>query len=133
MGGGTARCVSTAGHSEALAHSTHFAPAAREEGVVWFRLVTDVALPYELHDLLLAVEVVSPGNPLLDYQIKRDLYLREGVREYWVINPGARNVSRWCGRDDPGEVLSKAVSWQPEGMSAPLVIELAAFFEAAGT
>ena len=26
--------------------------AAREEGVVWLRTVTDVALPYELHDLL---------------------------------------------------------------------------------
>jgi len=88
--------------------------------------------PYELHDLLLAVEVVSPGNPLLDYQIKRDLYLREGVREYWVINPSARNVSRWCGRDDPGEVLSKSVTWQPEGMPTPFVVDLAGFFEAAG-
>jgi hypothetical protein len=27
--------------------------AAREEGVVWFRMVSDAALPYELHDLLL--------------------------------------------------------------------------------
>jgi Uma2 family endonuclease len=88
--------------------------------------------PYELHDLLLAVEVVSPGNPLLDYQVKRDLYLRECVGEYWVINPGARNVSRWRGRDDPGEVLSKTVSWQPEGMSVPFVVDLAGFFEAAG-
>ena len=35
--------------------------------------------PYELHDLLLAVEVASPSNPILDYQVKRDLYLREGV------------------------------------------------------
>jgi hypothetical protein len=26
--------------------------AAREEGVVWFRMVTDVAVPYQLHDLL---------------------------------------------------------------------------------
>ena len=52
------------------------------------------AYPYEMHDLLLAVEVVSPGNPRLDYQVKRDLYLREGVGEYWVINPDALNVSR---------------------------------------
>ncbi len=26
--------------------------AAREEGVVWFRLVSDLAVPYQLHDLL---------------------------------------------------------------------------------
>ncbi len=88
--------------------------------------------PYDLHDLLLAVEVVSPGNPLLDYQVKRDLYLREGVREYWVINPAARNVSRWRGQDDPGEVLSKTVTWQPDGMSTPFVVDLVGFFEAAG-
>ena len=84
--------------------------------------------PYDLHDLLLAVEVVSPGNPMLDYQVKRDLYLREGVGQYWVINPDARNVSRWRGRDDPGEVLSKTVEWNLDGMPAPFVLDLAEFF-----
>ena len=87
------------------------------------------AYPYELHDLLLAVEVVSPGNPLLDYQVKRDLYLREGVGEYWVINPDARNVSRWSGAADPGEVLSTTLRWQPQGMDEALVIDLPTFFE----
>jgi Uma2 family endonuclease len=87
--------------------------------------------PYELHDLLLAVEVVSPSNPILDYQIKRDLYLREGIGEYWVINPDARNVSRWRGRDDPGDVLSKVVEWKAEGMSAPFGLDLAEFFDEA--
>jgi Uma2 family endonuclease len=84
--------------------------------------------PYELHDLLLAVEVVSPSNPILDYQVKRDLYLREGVGEYWVINPDARNVSRWHGRDDPGEVLSRALTWHPAGMPSPFVLDLVQFF-----
>ncbi|MDQ2666884.1 MAG: Uma2 family endonuclease [Gemmatimonadota bacterium] len=87
--------------------------------------------PYELQDLLLAVEVSSPSNPMLDYQVKRDLYLREGVGEYWVINPDARNVSRWSGADDPGEVLSRDVSWHPRAMPVPLVINLAEFFTAA--
>jgi Uma2 family endonuclease len=87
--------------------------------------------PYELHDLLLAVEVSSPSNPLLDYQVKRDLYLREGVGEYWVINPDARNVSRWSGANDPGHVLSREVSWHPRGMAAPLVFNLAEFFASA--
>ena len=87
--------------------------------------------PYELRDILLAVEVVSPSNPLLDYQVKRDLYLREGVGEYWVINPAARNVSRWRGHDDPGEVLSKTITWHPDGMREPFALELAAFFDTA--
>ena len=84
--------------------------------------------PYELHDLLLAVEVVSPSNPILDYQVKRDLYLKERVGEYWVINPEARNISRWRGSDDPGEVLSKRVEWHPDGMPSPFTLELPEFF-----
>jgi Uma2 family endonuclease len=85
--------------------------------------------PYDLADLLLAVEVQSPGNPHLDYQVKRELYLRSGVAEYWVMNPDARNISRWRGRDDPGDVLSRRVSWHPEGMPEPLEIELPRFFD----
>ncbi len=86
------------------------------------------AYPYEVHDLLLAVEVASPGNPLLDYQVKRDLYLREGVAEYWVLNPDARNVSRWHDRDDPGELLSRQVVWHPRGMPTAFVLDLDEFF-----
>ena len=84
--------------------------------------------PYHLRDLLLAVEVSSPSNPRLDYQIKRDLYLREGVAEYWVLNPDARNVSRWSGASDPGVVLSERVKWHPGGAQHPFVVELEAFF-----
>ena len=86
------------------------------------------AYPYDLKDLLLAVEVVSPSNPLLDYQVKRDLYLREGVGEYWIFNPEARNVSRWRGSVDPGEVLSKKLRWHPERMTTEFVLELSEFF-----
>ncbi len=86
------------------------------------------AYPYELHDLLLAVEVSSPSNPLLDYQVKRDLYVREGVGEYWVINPEARNVSRWSGAGDPGEVFSTDVAWHPRQMPAPFAFNLVEFF-----
>jgi Uma2 family endonuclease len=89
------------------------------------------AYPYELHDLLLAVEVVSPRNPVLDYQVKRDLYLREGVGEYWVINPDARNVSRWVEHGDPGEVLSTVISWQPADVPLPFTLDLVEFFAAA--
>lgn len=86
------------------------------------------AYPYELHDLLLVVEVASPSNPRLDYQVKRDLYLRENVGEYWIIHPDALNVSRWRGRDDPGEVLSRVVEWHPVGMPQPFVLDLDEFF-----
>jgi Uma2 family endonuclease len=93
-----------------------------------------VPFPFHMETLLLAIEVVSPGNPRLDYHTKRDLFMREGLPDYWVVDPEARNVSRWRGCDDPGEVLSNRVEWHPVGMSAPFVLELEevwkeAFFE----
>lgn len=89
------------------------------------------AYPYELSHLLLAVEVASPSNALYDYQTKRRLYLRAGVEQYWVINPEARNVSVWHGRDEPGEVLSNELIWLPTGATSPLMIQLPEFFEEA--
>ena len=50
------------------------------------------------------------------------------MTEYWVINPEARNVSRWHGRQEPGEVLSKEVVWDLAGMPAPFALDLAEFF-----
>jgi Uma2 family endonuclease len=87
--------------------------------------------PYDLSDLLLAVEVQSPSNPRLDYQVKRALYLASGVVEYWVVNAEARNISRWRGAEDPGEVLSERIEWQPAGMSVPFELDLQRFFEEA--
>jgi Uma2 family endonuclease len=87
--------------------------------------------PYDLSDLLLAVEIASPSNPLLDYQIKRDLYLRSDVAEYWVMNVDALNVSRWRGRSDPGELLSEGMEWHPPGMPHPFSLDLREFFDSA--
>ncbi len=87
--------------------------------------------PYGLGDLLLIVEVQSPSNPTLDYQVKRRLYLSEGVPEYWIANPDARVVSRWKGVDDPGEVLSERIEWRAPGREAPMIIDVQALFEEA--
>lgn len=84
--------------------------------------------PYDLADVLLAIEVESPGNPLLDYQVKRELYLSHGIPEYWIANAEARVVSRWRALDDPGEVFSKRIEWHPAGMSEALVIDLPELF-----
>ena len=57
--------------------------------------------------ILVTVEVASQNSRLIDLHIKRELYLREGVGEYWVVDPEVRNVLRWRGRSDPGEILSE--------------------------
>jgi Uma2 family endonuclease len=85
--------------------------------------------PYALSDILLAIEVESPSNPLYDYHTKRELYLGNGVPEYWIVNTDARIVSRFRSIEEPGEVLSKEIAWRPQGMPVPLVIDLPALFD----
>ena len=86
--------------------------------------------PFAMADLLLAVEVPS-SNPAYDYQTKRMLYLANGIPEYWVLDAEARNLSRWRGAADPGEVLSARVEWQPAQTQAPFVVDLPRFFDEA--
>jgi Uma2 family endonuclease len=85
--------------------------------------------PFDLADLLLAVEVESPSNSDYDYQTKRELYLRNGVPEYWIVSPAARTFARWRDVEEPGEVLTAALNWQPAGMDKALEFNLPEFFE----
>ena len=60
----------------------------------------------------LVIEILSPSTADKDRGIKRELYSRHGVREYWLIDPLAETVSihlqqagrlaltRTCGRRD---------------------------------
>lgn len=87
--------------------------------------------PYDLADLLLAVEVLSPSTARTDHHRKRTTYLTSGVAEYWVVDVEGRTVSRWRRATDPGELLTERLEWHPAGMAAPFVIELPAFFDEA--
>ena len=41
----------------------------------------------------LVVEILSPGTRRRDEGRKRAVYDREGVREYWIVNPEARSIT----------------------------------------
>jgi Uma2 family endonuclease len=89
------------------------------------------AYPFAISDMLLAIEINSPNTVRLDYRVKHDVYLEEGVGEYWVVNPEARNVTRWRQIDVTGEVLIREVRWQAPDLDKPLVIELPTMFTSA--
>jgi Uma2 family endonuclease len=86
------------------------------------------AYPFDLADLLLAVEVESPSNSSYDYQTKRALYMNGGVPEYWIVNPDARTIARWHGTEEPGEIVSRQLVWQPEGMPDAFALDVPEFF-----
>jgi Uma2 family endonuclease len=89
------------------------------------------AYPFDLADLLLAVEVESPGNMRYDYQTKRVLYLGAAVPEYWIVSPETRTISRWTNAEGPGEVLTQRLVWHPTGMPQPFTVDLPDFFSQA--
>ena len=48
----------------------------------------------------LTIEILSPGTRKTDEQIKRRLFEREGVREYWLVDPERDNVNVFRRRAD---------------------------------
>lgn len=84
----------------------------------------------DVERLVLAVEVLSPSTARADRTVKRRLYQRARVPEYWIVDLEARLVERWRPEDERPEVLTDALRWQPEPAVEPLVIELPGFFRA---
>jgi Uma2 family endonuclease len=81
-------------------------------------------------DLLLAVEVLSPTTARRDHDVKRALYARIGVDEYWIVDIEARCIERWRPGADIPETITERLSWHPSGALRPLVIDLPALFDA---
>jgi Uma2 family endonuclease len=47
---------------------------------------------------LFVVEILSPGSATLDTITKRELYEKNGVREYWIVNLAARSIAQFVLR-----------------------------------
>jgi Uma2 family endonuclease len=78
--------------------------------------------------LLLAVEVVSPSSRRTDRREKRQLYQREGVPVYWVVDGAAELVEVWTPGATAPVIEREQVQLTFPGASAPLVIHLPAIF-----
>jgi Uma2 family endonuclease len=78
--------------------------------------------------LLLAVEVLSPSTARTDRVDKCALFREEGVPEYWIVDLDSRIIERSTPGDVRPEILTEQLAWHPKGASAPLVVDVAAYF-----
>jgi Uma2 family endonuclease len=78
--------------------------------------------------LLLTVEAISPSSRVTDRREKRDLYLREGVPVYWVVDGERETVEVWRPGLEAPEIERERLVVHFPGATAPLVIPLHELF-----
>ena len=84
----------------------------------------------DIRALLLAVEILSPTTARADRQAKRQLYQRERVGEYWIVDLDARVVERWRPDDDRPEIITGTLTWHSTPDATSFTLDLVPFFEA---
>jgi Uma2 family endonuclease len=78
--------------------------------------------------VLVAVEILSPMTARSDRQAKRQLYQRERIAEYWIVDLEARLVERWRPEDERPEILVETLTWSPASAPEPFVMPLPEYF-----
>jgi Uma2 family endonuclease len=91
-----------------------------------WRRIRDAGFP--AHQLLLAVEVVSPSSARFDRVVKRDKYQRFGC-EYWIVDADARVVERWSPGDTRPEIVTGRIVWHALGAADAFELDLERFFD----
>ena len=82
----------------------------------------------EITELLLVIEVTSPGSARYDRELKRRRFQRAGIAEYWVVDLEGRMVERWRPGDEAPETITDELLWQPAPGGPGMVLDLEAFF-----
>jgi Uma2 family endonuclease len=77
----------------------------------------------------LVVEVLSPATRVNDLGIKREVYMRSGVREMWLADPDARTVTRVQPDTNRDEVLGEGELLRSELLDG-FALEVARAFRA---
>lgn len=77
--------------------------------------------------LPLAVEVLSPRTARADRIVKRDLYARQGVATYWIVDHEAGVVEVWHPRDVRPEIVTRTLHWRVTNEAADCTLEIDQF------
>ena len=78
--------------------------------------------------VVLIAEVLSPSTAKRDRGIKRMLYQRLGVPEYWIVDLDARLIERWAPSDTRPEILRERLDWTDPVSGAALILDVERFF-----
>ena len=97
--------------------------AAARRGIIdedWIRGAPDIV-----------IEILSPGTQRRDRGVKLKLYERQGVEEYWIVDPASRAVAVW--RFHGGAVCERCTGILPVRLAGETLgeIDLEAVFSAA--
>lgn len=81
-----------------------------------------------LRRLQLVVEVLSPGTARYDRFTKRRRYQEAGVPLYWIVDADQHRVEVWTPGARRALFERDRLVWNPAGVSAPFILELAELF-----
>ena len=77
---------------------------------------------------VLIVEVLSPSTASRDRGLKRLLYQRVGVPEYWIVDLDARLIERWTPSAARPEVTRERLKWTDPVSGVEVVLDLGRYF-----
>ena len=78
--------------------------------------------------LSLAAEVLSPSTRRGDRFTKRQLYQREKVPLYWILDPESETAEVWTPEAHFPTIERAQLVWRPEGATEPFVAALPELF-----
>lgn len=82
----------------------------------------------DIDRLYLAIEILSPSSMRADRILKRNLYMRTSVAEYWIVDIDSQVIERWKPEIATPEIISDMMRWLPAGADESLEFDVREFF-----